>query len=125
MPARPRPTKILLHKAPVCWRSTSTTGVTSTCPVNTCGFFSLGRGTGSRARTGSPAAWQGKCWYRSGGAARCLCGRLHFDDGHHTGIYSWETLYELGSNFDTNWQDYLSRLSRQVFPAAWPTAASR
>ena len=35
---------------------------------------------------------------------------LHFDDGHNTGIYSWETLYRLGSNHERNWQDYLSRL---------------
>ena len=38
--------------------------------------------------------------------------RIVFSDGHDTGIYSWETLYELGSNFDTYWQDYLSRLSQ-------------
>ena len=26
-----------------------------------------------------------------------------FSDGHRTGIYSWNTLYELGKNFKTNW----------------------
>jgi DUF971 family protein/molybdopterin converting factor small subunit len=36
--------------------------------------------------------------------------RLVFDDGHDTGIFSWETLYELGRNKDKNWQEYLSRL---------------
>lgn len=36
--------------------------------------------------------------------------RIVFDDGHDTGIYSWETLYELGLNQDRNWQDYLDRL---------------
>ena len=35
---------------------------------------------------------------------------LHFDDGHNTGIYSWDTLYKLGKNHDQNWADYLSRL---------------
>jgi DUF971 family protein len=35
---------------------------------------------------------------------------LVFDDGHDTGIYSWETLYQLGSNYEKNWQDYLQRL---------------
>ena len=24
--------------------------------------------------------------------------RLHFDDGHSTGLYSWETFYELGQH---------------------------
>jgi DUF971 family protein len=35
---------------------------------------------------------------------------LNFDDGHNTGIYSWETLYKLGKNYDAYWQDYLKRL---------------
>jgi DUF971 family protein len=35
---------------------------------------------------------------------------LHFDDGHNTGIYSWETLYDLGINQDANWARYLERL---------------
>lgn len=33
-----------------------------------------------------------------------------FDDGHHSGIYSWETLYDLGVNYEQNWQNYLKRL---------------
>jgi DUF971 family protein len=36
---------------------------------------------------------------------------LHFDDGHNTGIYSWETLYELGVNQAKYWEDYLKRLA--------------
>lgn len=35
---------------------------------------------------------------------------LHFDDGHNTGLYSWETLYDLGSNFDEYWRRYLAEL---------------
>ena len=35
---------------------------------------------------------------------------LHFDDGHNTGIYSWDTLYNLGANQEQNWKDYLARL---------------
>jgi len=37
---------------------------------------------------------------------------LHFDDGHNTGIYSWETLYDLGVNHDKYWQSYLSKLEK-------------
>ncbi|MDH5229477.1 MAG: DUF971 domain-containing protein [Gammaproteobacteria bacterium] len=33
-----------------------------------------------------------------------------FDDGHDTGIYSWETLYDLGTNQASYWQEYLQRL---------------
>lgn len=36
--------------------------------------------------------------------------RIVFDDGHDTGIYSWDTLYSLGANQHSNWQGYLNRL---------------
>ena len=35
---------------------------------------------------------------------------LKFDDGHDTGIYSWDLLYELGINQEKYWQSYLDRL---------------
>ena len=35
--------------------------------------------------------------------------RLVFDDGHDTGVYSWETLYELGRSYEKNWRSYLDR----------------
>jgi DUF971 family protein len=34
-----------------------------------------------------------------------------FSDGHSTGIYSWDYLYELGQNQDRLWREYLDRLS--------------
>jgi len=34
----------------------------------------------------------------------------HFSDGHATGIYSWDYLYELGVNHEAMWQTYLKRL---------------
>jgi DUF971 family protein len=33
-----------------------------------------------------------------------------FSDGHSTGIYSWDCLYELGENQDRLWREYLARL---------------
>jgi len=36
--------------------------------------------------------------------------RIHFDDGHDTGLYSWDYLYELGSNQPKKWETYLSGL---------------
>ncbi|HWI38256.1 MAG TPA: DUF971 domain-containing protein [Burkholderiales bacterium] len=33
-----------------------------------------------------------------------------FSDGHSTGIYSWEYLYELGETQDELWQQYLEKL---------------
>jgi len=37
--------------------------------------------------------------------------RLVFDDGHDTGLYSWEVLAALGSAQQANWARYLARLS--------------
>jgi DUF971 family protein len=33
-----------------------------------------------------------------------------FSDGHSTGIYSWEYLYELGENQEKLWAQYLAKL---------------
>ncbi|HMM47378.1 MAG TPA: DUF971 domain-containing protein [Thiobacillaceae bacterium] len=35
---------------------------------------------------------------------------LTFSDGHNTGIYSWEYLYDLGTNQAAMWEDYLRRM---------------
>ncbi len=35
-----------------------------------------------------------------------------FDDGHDTGIYSWETLYDMGKNRDRYWKEYLEKLEK-------------
>jgi DUF971 family protein len=34
-----------------------------------------------------------------------------FSDGHSTGIYSWEYLYELGDNQERLWSAYLNKLA--------------
>ncbi len=34
----------------------------------------------------------------------------HFDDGHNTGIFTWDYLYWLGTEQTRLWQDYLNRL---------------
>lgn len=36
--------------------------------------------------------------------------RPTFSDGHDSGIYSWDTLYDLGRNQEALWADYLARL---------------
>jgi DUF971 family protein len=35
---------------------------------------------------------------------------LTFSDGHDTGIYSWDYLYELGANYVALWDRYVSRM---------------
>lgn len=37
--------------------------------------------------------------------------QLVFDDGHDTGIYSWDYLHHLCRNRQQLWQDYLERLT--------------
>jgi DUF971 family protein len=37
--------------------------------------------------------------------------RLHFSDGHNTGLYTWRYLYELGARKDHVWETYLSLLN--------------
>jgi len=46
--------------------------------------------------------------------------RIVFDDGHDTGIYSWDTLYTLGENKDANWAAYLERLSAEGYERQEP-----
>ncbi len=50
-----------------------------------------------------------------------------FSDGHATGIFSWDYLYELGLNHASLWADYLKRLelaggSREPGATALPSA---
>ena len=48
--------------------------------------------------------------------------RLSFDDGHDTGIYSWDTLYKLGVNQEQNWRQYLERLEAMGYSRRVPEA---
>ena len=36
--------------------------------------------------------------------------KLHFDDGHDSGLFSWDYLYDLIQKREVNWADYLHRL---------------
>jgi DUF971 family protein len=49
--------------------------------------------------------------------------QINFDDGHDTGLYTWEYLYKLGKNQSALWQQYLDRMaaagaSREPAPGA-------
>jgi DUF971 family protein len=39
--------------------------------------------------------------------------RLVFDDGHDTGLYSWDELHRLGREQDRLWADYVRRLQHE------------
>ena len=46
--------------------------------------------------------------------------RIVFDDGHDTGIYSWDFLKELYDRRDEHWRDYLTQL-KQANASRLPT----
>jgi len=51
-----------------------------------------------------------------------------FSDGHDSGLYSWDYLYELGLDRDQLWQQYLQRMqaaSASREPGATPAAAPK
>jgi DUF971 family protein len=37
--------------------------------------------------------------------------KLVFDDGHDSGLYTWQYLYELGRDHARNWQAYRARVA--------------
>ena len=37
--------------------------------------------------------------------------KIVFDDGHDSGLYTWEYLYDLGKHQTELWQDYLERMT--------------
>ena len=41
--------------------------------------------------------------------------KLIFDDGHNTGLYSWEYLYDLSKNYENYWHDYLEKLANDGY----------
>jgi DUF971 family protein len=38
--------------------------------------------------------------------------KIYFNDGHDSGLFTWDYLYELCTEFDVHWQDYLNRLEK-------------
>ena len=38
--------------------------------------------------------------------------RIAFDDGHDTGLYSWDALHDLGRDQESTWQAYLAELNK-------------
>lgn len=51
--------------------------------------------------------------------------RIVFDDGHDTGIYSWDTLYRLGRDQARNWAEYLAQLEAMGYQRTEPEAGEK
>lgn len=48
-----------------------------------------------------------------------------FSDGHESGIFSWDYLYELGAKQDALWQSYLDRLAEAGIDRDTPMASAQ
>ncbi|HEX7043120.1 MAG TPA: DUF971 domain-containing protein [Burkholderiales bacterium] len=48
--------------------------------------------------------------------------RLCFDDGHDTGLYSWEWLHHLALNQERLWREYLAKLEQAGYRRREPAA---
>lgn len=49
---------------------------------------------------------------------------LRFDDGHDTGLYSWDWLYHLGVNQEPLWRQYLEKLEQAGYQRQDPPPAA-
>ena len=38
--------------------------------------------------------------------------KIYFDDGHDSGLFTWDYLYDLATQQAVHWQDYLNRLEK-------------
>ena len=41
--------------------------------------------------------------------------KIHFSDGHDTGLYSWEYLHNLAKNYEQLWLEYIGKLDAAGF----------
>ena len=109
----PRPTDITLHQQSGMLDITFVDGRVFSMPVEYLRVFSpsaevRGHGPGQEVlQTGKRAVG-----IKAIEPIGMYAVKFVFSDGHDTGIYSWEYLYELGQKHDSNWATYLARLER-------------
>ena len=108
----PRPTEINLHQASKMLDITFEDGRSFSMPVEYLRVFSpsaevRGHGPGQEVlQTGKR-----QVNIQAIEPVGMYAVKLVFTDGHDTGIYSWDYLYDLGVRQDSNWKSYLSRLA--------------
>lgn len=113
MPKSPRPTDITLHQSTRHLVITFDDGEVFDMPVEYLRVFSPSaevRGHGP----GQEVLQTGKIEVNISAIdpVGAYAVKFVFTDGHDTGIYSWEYLYELGSRIGPNWASYLERLKQ-------------
>lgn len=112
-PGTPRPTNICLHQASRKLELTFDDGTQSLLPCEFLRVYSPSaevRGHGS----GQEVLQVGKEEVNINDIEPVgnYAVRLIFTDGHNTGLYSWDYLYDLARNHDVLWQEYLEKLAK-------------
>ena len=72
------------------------------------GAFAVGRGSGSWQS--DPAIWQARGRPHQIEPAGQYALKLTFDDGHDSGLFTWDYLYQLAQRQEQLWDDYLAEL---------------
>ena len=109
----PIPTEIKLHQASRVLEIAFNDGLTFRLPYEYLRVYSpsaevRGHGAGQEVlQTGKQAVE-----IRTMEPVGSYAVQPQFSDGHSTGIYSWDYLYELGENQEKFWADYLARLEK-------------
>jgi DUF971 family protein len=109
----PRPTEINLHQVSRVLDVTFDDGASFSLPVEYLRVFSPSaevRGHGP----GQEVLQSGKSQVNISAIEPVgMYGvKLVFSDGHDTGIYSWDYLYDLGARREANWKSYLARMQQ-------------
>ena len=107
----PQPTTITLHRASHVLEVGFDNGETFRLPAEYLRVHSpsaevQGHGPGQRTLVGGKANVNIDAVEPIGNYAVLL----RFDDGHATGIFSWDLLHELGREHASNWQQYLDAM---------------
>jgi DUF971 family protein len=108
---RPRPTDIRLHRASHVLEVAFDTGETFLLPCEYLRVHSpsaevMGHGPGQRVLQVGKRNVNIDAINPVGNYAV----QLSFDDGHQTGLYSWDVLYDLGRHQAENWDRYLAEI---------------
>ncbi len=103
----PQPTEINLHRKSRLLNITFSDGKTFSLP---CEYLRVNSHAAEVTSRGTPETGKEAVNIESIEPQGTYAIRIAFDDGHDTGIYSWETLYDLGANQEKYWQAYLDQL---------------
>ncbi|GIR63871.1 MAG: hypothetical protein CM15mP68_5370 [Pseudomonadota bacterium] len=91
-----------------------------TCPLNYCGSIHLPPKSGPLGAGAGVADRQKNVGIKAIEPVGNYAIRITFDDGHDSGIYAWDYLYDLGNRQEQHWQSYLGEL-KQANASRLPT----